>query len=424
MTLEELMECQTAYTMPPNPVYIYDLLDLFLMPSNNHQVDYAEIMRRELLAPLGMDHSGFRNISGTHLDVTYLDEKSKRDASRAPGVVHPMRYCAGFGNTTLSDASRMARALADPRGLVANDGRTVLLTRRELDDFFRPHGHYEGWGLGAAELTCGGRVIDKGGSCDQDQFSFWVDRGSGVGMIAMCNCGRRPDELINAFKSNVERVFYPEATPVVTERGGPLGISNDHFLQHPLESEQVRKLFEGSHGRVALLFDYDTAQSGIVHWSGLALEVERQKDDSFRVTTPGRFHGITIRKMAGAISRRDYLAIGDTSFVESNARLPSQREIEYAQKEFESFCGSYSNKDHRALSALSQMPSHSTDMTASRPTKYFVLCGNQQQPRGGFKFWIMPLSASSKSVPEHSIPYYPVLYLCTKKGTIQSRVCV
>lgn len=348
ITLKDLMDCQAAYTQPPESHYIYDLIDLFLMPSNNHQVDYAEIMKRELLAPLGMKNSGFHDVPGTHMDVTFKNDKTGKDESYVPSKDHPMRYGAGFGRTSLSDASKMAKALADPRGLVSEDGETVLLTHEELDNFFKPHGHYEGWGLGGAELTCGGKVIDKGGSLNQDQYSFWVDRESGIGMIVMCNCGRRPDEILNAFKGKIEQINYPKAKQIAKEKeGAPLGITTKHYFDHPLVLEDVHQLFEGTRGRVALLFDYDTAKKGIIHWSGTPLEVEKQDDGAFHVTTAGRFQGLVIRKIEGKASGKDYLAVGDTSFIEIEAdNLPSKEDVEKAEKQFQAFRGQYSNKEH------------------------------------------------------------------------------
>lgn len=348
LKLKHLMECKSAYTPPPSSVYIYDFIDLFLMPSNNHQVDYAEIMKRVLLGPLGMDNSGFRKVPGIHLDLTFenTNSKEKEDVSQPHPENHPLKFGAGYGRTSLTDASKMAKALADPRGLVGKD-ETVLLTPKELDNFFEPHGHYSGWGLGGAELTCGGKVIDKGGSRDQDQYSFWVDRESGVGMIAMCNCGRRPDEILNAFKETVERIRYPNVKPATKEiEGSPLGITKDHYFAHPLILKDVHQLFEGTRGRVALLFDYATAEKGMIHWSGTPLEVEK-KDGAFVVTTPGRFQGLMMQKIKGKKSGEDYLALGATSFIAIKTdHLPSQKDIEKAEKEYSQFEGGYINKEH------------------------------------------------------------------------------
>lgn len=348
LTLKELMKCESAYTDPPSSVYTYDALDLFLMPSNNHQIDYAEIMKRELLGPLGMDNSGFHDISGIHMDVTFENDKTKQDESYTLTQDHPMRYGAGFGRTSLTDASQLAKGLADPRGLVRKDNGSPLLTREQLDAFFKPHGHYAGWGLGGAELTCEDNVIDKGGSLNQDQYSFWVDRKSGVGMIAMCNCGRRPDKILNAFKENVENINYPKAKRIAKEKEGtPLGISKDHYFAHPLVLEDVHQVFEGTRGRIALLFDYNTAEKGVIHWSGTPLEVKKQENGTFRVTTPGRFQDLMIEKIKGEKSGEDYLAVGDTSFIAiKTENLPSQKDIEKAEKEYSQFRGKYINEKH------------------------------------------------------------------------------
>jgi hypothetical protein len=348
LTLQDLMDCESAYTKPPASHYIYDLLDLFLMPSNNHQVDYAEIMKRELLGPMGMDNSGFHNGPGIHMDLTFKNATTKQDESNIHPENHPMTYGAGFGRTSLSDASKLAKGLADPRGLVGENDETILLTPEALDNFFKPHGHYAGWGLGGAELTCGGRVIDKGGSRDQDQYSFWVDRESGIGMIAMCNCGRRPEEILNAFKEKIERINYPKTKHLVKEKeGSPLGIGIDHYFAHPLVLQDVHQLFEGSRGRIALLFDYDTAKNGMIHWSGTPLEVEKQEDGAFRVTTPGRFQGLIVQKIKGKKSGEDYLAVGGTSFIAIKTdNLPSQESLEKAEKEYAQFRGKYFNHKH------------------------------------------------------------------------------
>lgn len=355
LTLKDLMACESAYTGSPERVYIYDLIDLFLMPSNNHQVDYAEIMKRELFSPIGMKNSGFHDVPGIHMDVTYENETTEQDVSFTPPKDHPMKFGAGFGRTSLSDASKLAAGLSDSRGLVSEDGKTTLLTPEELNDFFKPHGHYEGWGLGGAELSCDGKVIDKGGSLSQDQYSFWVDRESGVGMIAMCNCGRRPDKILNDFKEKVEDINYPnsKAKRLVKEKEGtPLGIPIDYYFALPLNLKDVQKLFDGTRGRIALLFDYDTAKKGIIHWSGTPLEVEK-KDGAFHVTTPGRFKDLVIKKMKGEVSKKEYLAVGDTSFIEINEdSLPTQSDIERAQKEFPQFKGGYKNKKHEEWGTL------------------------------------------------------------------------
>lgn len=344
ITLKDLLECDTAYTKPPSSVYVYDTLDLFLMPSNNHHVDYEEIMKRELLRPMGMDQSGFRNVPGAHMDVTYENPDTHKDESRSPPLGHISWHAASFGRTTLTDSAKLARGLSDPRGLVGKD-KGVLLSPEELEDVFRAHGHYEGWGLGGAELTCGGRVVDKGGSFNQDQYSFWVDRDSGVGMVAMCNCGRRPDDSLNAFKERVEHVNYPHAKAVVKDKEGtPLGIGLDFFFAHPLKREDVHKVFEGSRGRVALLFDYERAQKGFIHWSGTPLEVEKQADGSFRVITAGRFKDVEIRKFT-AKSGKEYLSLSGTSFVEVPKNLPSEADKKHAESEYTNFSGTYVNKE-------------------------------------------------------------------------------
>ncbi|MBA3238672.1 MAG: serine hydrolase [Parachlamydiaceae bacterium] len=351
ISLKDLMDCKSAYTESSDSVYIYDSIDLYLMATNNHQVDYAEIMKRELLGPMGMDNSGFNDVPGTHMDVTFENDKTKQDESYTPGIDHPMRFGAGFGKTSLSDASKLASGLADSRGLVGKDNESILLTREELDDFFTPHGHYAGWGLGGAELTCEGKIIDKGGSLGKDQYSFWVDRDSGVGMIAMCNCGRRPDAILNAFKEKVEQINYPNAKHNIKEKEGtPLGLPIEHYFSHPLILEDVRQLFEGTRGRIALLFNYDTAKTGekgIIHWSGTPLEVEKKEDGTCHVTTSGRFNGLVIQKIQGKESGEDYLAVGDTSFIAIKTdNLPSQEDIAKAESEFTKLQGTYINQKH------------------------------------------------------------------------------
>lgn len=350
LTLQDLMDCKDAYI---NSSYTYDLIDLFLMPSNNHQVDYAEIMKRELLQPLGMEHSGFHDVPGIHMDMTFENDTTKKEESLTPPQDHPMRYGAGFGRTCLVDASKMALALSNPKGLFGKDGK-IILTNQELDHFFTPHGHYEGWGLGGAELTCGGKVIDKGGSLNQDQYSFWVDRENGVGLIAMCNCRRRPDEILNAFKKKVEQINYPDIKPRKKElEGAPLGIPKAYFFEHPLNLSDVRQLFEGSRGRIALLFDDEKDDKGFIHWSGTPLEVEKQKDGSFQILTPGRFEGLKIRKIKGEASSENYLVLGDTSFKEIDARLlPAQKDIAKAEKEFVHFRGHYFNDEYPEYGVL------------------------------------------------------------------------
>ena len=355
-TLKDLLDSDSAYIGPHSGVYVYDLIDQFLMKfdpktlttTNHHLVSYDEIMKRELLSPMGMNHSGFHGTKGTEMDVTFVNPKSKRQQSKAPPHENVMLHAAGGGRTTLADASKLAQGLADERGLVDKD-EEILLSQEDLQYLFSPHGHYKGWGLGGSELSCNGEFVEKGGSFDQDTYTFWVDRSSGVGLIAMCNCGKRPVHILETFKEQVKNISHPGVQDITREKEEtPILITIDDYNDHPLENPI--EYYEGTRGKIALLFDPDKDDEGIMHWSGTPLQLVKQEDDGsgerrFRITTPGRFENVEVWKVKGAYnSEQDYLAVGDTSFIKTTTdNIPSEESVAYAKKEFQKFAGDYIN---------------------------------------------------------------------------------
>ena len=364
LSLNELLKCDDAYI---KDVYVYDLLDLFLSdlepPLDNFT--YEKILQKELLGPMGMEKSGFYKKyespeeAKEAMDLTFFDKDTKKDKSKPLMPEHPMVHGMSFGRTTLRDATKLAEKLASGEGLVAENGRT-LLNEDDLKSVFTSHSHYEPFGLGAIELSCGNQVIDKGGWVNQDQYSFWVDRESHVGLIAMCNCGRRPDDILAEFKASVEEIYHTGVKGVVKEKENtPLGIPIKDFFTHPLDRDKVTMCFEGSRGRVALLFDFEEAQigqKGLIHWSGAPLEVEKQDEVNFRITTPGRFKDINVRIVKGDSTKDNYLAIGFDAFYEIKKDeidrvLPSDRDIIDAQNEFKNMAGVYYSEEgeHDAL---------------------------------------------------------------------------
>jgi len=342
LTLQDLLECEGAYL---DGAYVYDLLDLFLSdlkpPLDNFT--YAQIMRRELLMPMGMQQSGFYGTEGVEMAVTYRDSDSGKDVSQLPPHENVMLQGAGGGRTTLSDAAKLARGLVQPEGLIAADGETVLLDPSDLDDLFKSHSQYEGWGLGGSEISCGGKFVEKGGSFNQDEYTFWVDRESGVGLIAMSNCGRSPVHLLDAFQTLVKNIHHPDAQEIVQEKEEtPIEMAPTEYLEHPLVNP--KEYYEGTRGKVALLFDYETDSNGIMHWSGTPFQVQKQENGRFRITTPGRFENVEVWKVRGTHTGQDYLAIGDTSFIRASLdMIPRPDQVAFAKAQFPQLEGDYLN---------------------------------------------------------------------------------
>jgi CubicO group peptidase (beta-lactamase class C family) len=364
LSLDELLKCDDAYI---NGVYVYDLLDLFLSdldpPLDNFT--YEKILQKELFEPMGMEKSGFykkyesQKEAEEAMDLTFFDDKTEKDQSKPLSPEHPMVHGMSFGRTTLSDATKLAEKLASGEGLVAENGQT-LLKEKDLQSVFSSHSHYEPFGLGAIELSCGNKVIDKGGWVNQDQYTFWVDRESHVGLIAMCNSGRRPDAILAEFKENVEQIYHPDTDETIKEKENtPLGIPIEDFFTKPFDRDKMTMCFEGSRGRVALLFDFENAQvgqKGLIHWSGAPLEVKKLDEVNFCITTPGRFKDINVRIVKGDYTKNNYLAIGFDAFYEIKKDeidlvLPSNSDIIHAQDEFKNMEGVYysGEGEHDAL---------------------------------------------------------------------------
>ena len=343
VSLNTLLKCQDAYI---HGHYVYDLIDLFLsdLKPSLDNFTYADIMQKELLKPLGMSHSGFQGTKGVEMARVYTDPTTDTVESTMPHPESAAIHAAGYGRTTLHDASILAQGLADPIGLKDKKG-TLLLSRKDLDDVFSPHGQYTGWGLGATMLTCNGAVIEKGGSIEGDTFDFWVDRQSGVGMIAMCNCGKRPIALQNAFKTQIEEILHPGTNErALVKEGMPILMSDTEYLAHPLRQDRTTEYFEGTRGKIAIMFDWQNETQGIMHWSGTPFHVEKIENDRFRITTPGRYQNIEVQKVKGAHTQSEYLLIGDTSFTKTNVtEIPTDDQIKSVQALLPDLVGDYIN---------------------------------------------------------------------------------
>jgi hypothetical protein len=342
LTLKDLLESDEAYL---KDAYVYDLLDMFLetLDPPMDKFTYAQIMQREFLGPMDMKHSGFYGTEGEEMNVTYKDSDTGLEKSDPPPHESVLLQGGGAGRTTLSDAAKLARGLADSSGLVTEDGK-LLLDADGLNEIFNSPGHYEAWGLGGSELFCGGALVDKGGSYNQDQYSFWIDRESGVGLIAMCNCGRRPDEMLSRFQDQVKKNYHSDSIETVKERALPIEMSTEEYVAHPLVDP--KEYYEGSRGKVALLFNYEEDSEGIMHWSGTPLNVRKKENGKFAITTPGRFEGVEVWKLKGAHTGKDFLAIGDTSFAKTTLdRIPDIEQVSFAKSQFKQFAGDYINPD-------------------------------------------------------------------------------
>jgi len=339
-TLHDLLASDSAYI---ENVYLYDLLDQILMPFDLHEFAYDDIMKRELLEPLGMTHSGFYGTEGTEMQVTFMNAKTEEEASKDPPHESVLTHASGFGRTNLEDAAKLARALLHQKGLVA--GSTVLLTKDELLDVTRSHSlNNKNWGLGACITAMDGACFEKGGSLDQDLYSFAVDRISGVGLIVMTNCDKRPAHLIEEFQTQVRKIYHPKTLNPPRTEGAPPFPDVEHYVSHPLK--KPKEYYEAAVGKVSLLFDWDKDKKGIMHWSGTPFEVEKQKDGTFRIITPGNFENLVVAKLQGAHTKESYLAIGDLSFIQRDVKaIPTDEEIVAAQKLFPKFAGEYTNPD-------------------------------------------------------------------------------
>ncbi len=357
VALKDLLESDSAYiTRAGQEIYVYDLLDQFLMQfnpdtlttTNDHLISYRDIMKCELLEPMKMEQSGFHGTQGTEMDVTYVHPKTKKQLSKAPPHENVMIQAAGGGRTTLADAAKLAQGLADKRGLIDKEGNE-LLSPTDIDHLFSAHGHYEGWGLGGSELACEGKFIEKGGSFDQDTYTFWVDRSTGIGLIAMCNCGKRPVHLLEAFKRQVQAIHHSETESLVREKEEtPIHLTLQDYQAHPLKNPV--EYYEGTRGKIAFLFDPDKEDCGIMHWSGTPLQLVKQdnfasQERRFRIITPGRFENVEVRKVKGAHHQeQEYLAVGDTSFIKTSIQnIPSEVDIATAKKELIKLAGDYIN---------------------------------------------------------------------------------
>lgn len=155
-------------------------------PEATDKFTYADILTREVLAPLGMFRTSFVKPEENVLRAYRNDNNIPR--SEDADIRDPAMQPAGGLWSTAADMGKLAEAFAKAlkthEGLKSSDGRTVLLSPEALEDLLRPR---DVSGVVALGIDVVGQFFGKGGEISSYDFKFNFDRETGSYIVSLCN---------------------------------------------------------------------------------------------------------------------------------------------------------------------------------------------------------------------------------------------
>ncbi|MBA2369787.1 MAG: serine hydrolase [Candidatus Protochlamydia sp.] len=307
-TLKDLLNSSSPYMVNSllEEFYVYDLLDQVLkqfepeksISSKYNEITYADILKRELLEPLGMDKTGFqRPIDSNILEACVIKDGSTPKTVKED-IRDPMMRGAGGLWSTPNDIMKLARSFSAD-GSFLDKNKKKLISKQGVTELAKVRGINGKTGLALDE----GPIVGKGGSISTYDFKFKLDTSTGNAMVSMCNFTGAEKEF-NAFISKAIQSL---------EDLNPKLKANDHLkdtfkidalhletqLAHA-DSNECDEFFTGKQGYVAVKH---TDFGIIVNWNGIKLPA-RGSDKSFVVFGGGSHDGKEILFKEGIGSKK------------------------------------------------------------------------------------------------------------------------
>lgn len=275
LTIQELMDCESAYTSPPNSLYIYDLIDPFLMQfepeelasSKLNEITYADILKRELLQPLGMEKTSFqRPIDSNVLEACVIKEGATPKTIKED-ILDPMMRGAGGLWSTPRDIMKLARSFS-PSGNFLDKAKNSLISKQGVAELTKVRGINGKTGLA---MDIEGPVIGKGGGISTYDFKFKLDTSTGNAMVSMCNFTGAEKKF---------KAFVTKATHSLEDLNPELKVNHNldespeidtGYLEMQLNQADMEKCDEFFIGKQGYVGVKRTDFGIIVNWNGIRL---------------------------------------------------------------------------------------------------------------------------------------------------------
>lgn len=267
LTIQELLDCESAYTSPPNSLYIYDLIDQFLMPFESNEMTYADILKRELLQPLGMEKTGFqRPLDSNVLEACVIKEGAPPKTVKED-ILDPLMRGAGGLWSTPKDIMKLAGSFSSSGNFI-DTAKKPLISKQGVAELAKVRGINGKTGLA---MDVDGTVIGKGGGISTYDFKFKLDTSTGNAMVSMCNF-KGAEKNFNTFVTKAAHSLE-DLNPALKVSSDPdesreIDTAYLEMLSSQADMEKCDEFFIGKQGYVGLK---RTDFGIIVNWNGVRL---------------------------------------------------------------------------------------------------------------------------------------------------------
>lgn len=269
-------------------------------PDSSEHFTYADILRREVLEPLGMSRTSFvrpeENVMRAYRNDGGVPQSEDTD------IRDPMHQPAGGLWSTAADIGKLAHAFAQAfktgEGLKSADGRKVLLSPEALEDFLRPRGVS---GVTALGIDVVSPFFGKGGEIATYDFKFSFDRETGSYIVSLCNFKNSP-EFGGEAEDGRKEGFINHVIPTLDEMHSRFAshkasspfASSFREVSSPLESLPLHscdRFFYGGMGIVGM----NSEDPKWLNWNGEILPLEQVGKKKYLVAGDGRHAGKSVK---------------------------------------------------------------------------------------------------------------------------------
>lgn len=295
-TIQELLKHPSAYVQG---IYVYQILDELLKPSGNHQTTYADIMKTELLDPLGMTRTSFDKPKDPNVLRAY-----RAGSSFDAEILDPLMRGSGGLWSCMEDMVKLVEAYGKD-GLKTESGKT-LISLEGVQDLAQIRGVNGNTGLG---LNVDGPIVGKGGSVASYEFTLKMDPSKGNAVISMCNFKNDRsnfDPFASSVKGALDEMYPKEKTqkiipPKLTEKETKLALEGFPISQCDI-------FFKGDRGYVGI--KRTEIDPGIIlNWNGQTLPVRKLGKDRYLILDDGYPGGQVLRIFKGKKTGKSYVII-------------------------------------------------------------------------------------------------------------------
>ncbi len=291
---------------PGDGVYSYSnqielaavMIEKAIEKAYNKKMNYADIMKAELLDPLGMTRTSFNKPTDTNV-LRAFHEGSSFDAE----ILDPLMQGAGGLWSCMEDMTKLVEAYGE-KGLITPSGVT-LISAEGLKDIAQRRGLNGNTGLG---LNIEGSIVGKGGSVITYGFTLKMDPSNGNAVISMCNF-MDDKKNFDPFAKGVQGALdamYPDramlsAKPKPTEKEAQLA-------KEGCPMNECDLFFRGDRGYVGV--KQINEDPGIkLNWNGQTLPVRNLGEGRYLIFDDGYSGGQILQIITGKHTGTTYAII-------------------------------------------------------------------------------------------------------------------